>query len=208
MEYWHDLVTEKSWKLLQQLRGKFKFILIGGWAVYLLARTQKSKDIDIIVEMKTLQQIKSSYELRKNDSLRKYEIKADEVDVDIYVPYYSRLAIPVEKVESLKIEGFDVARAEELLILKQGAEKDRRHSEKGEKDRIDVMSLLLNCEVDWKRYRRILKENIKGSRLEGAGTITGLLALVRGFNEYRHFGMLPSEFKKKKQKLLEEIRKL
>ena len=202
MEYWHDLVTEKSWKLLQQLKGKFKFILIGGWAVYLLARTQKSKDIDIIVEVETLQQVKSSYELRKNDSLRKYEIKADEVDVDIYVPYYSQLAIPVQKVESLKIEGFDVARAEELLILKQGAEKDRRHSEKGEKDRIDVISLLLNCEVDWKRYRRILKEN----KLEGA--ITELLALVRGFNEYRHFGMLPSEFKKKKQKLLDEIRRL
>src|SRR3989338_6441330 len=157
MEYWHDLVTEKSWKLLQQLKGKFKFILIGGWAVYLLARTQKSKDIDVIVDIKTLQQIKSSYDLRKNDALRKYEIKVDEVDVDIYVPFYSRLAIPLEKVESQKIEGFDVAKPEELLILKQGAELDRRHSEKGEKDGIDIMSLLLNCDVDFERYKKILK---------------------------------------------------
>ena len=202
MEYWHDLVTEKSWKLLQQLRGKFKFVLIGGWAVYLLARTQKSKDIDVIVDINTLQQIKSNYELRKNDSLRKYEIKMDEVDVDIYVPYYSQLAIPVEKIESQKIEGFDVARPEELLVLKQGAEAERSHSEKGEKDRIDIMSLLLNCAVDWKRYRKLLNEN----KLEG--NIVELLGLVRGFNEYKYFGMPPSEFKRKKQKLVDEIRKL
>ncbi|MBI2580342.1 hypothetical protein HYV85_00875 [Candidatus Woesearchaeota archaeon] len=206
MKYWHDLITEKSWKLLQRLKGKFKFILIGGWAVYLLARTQKSKDVDVIVDVNTLQRLKNGYDLRKNDALRKYEIKMDEIDVDIYVPYYSQLAIPVEKVGSLKIEGFDVAKPEELLILKQGAELDREHSEKGEKDRIDIMSLLLNCEVDWKRYRRILKENIKGNRLEGL--ITGLLSLVRGFNDYEHFDMLPSEFKKKKQKLLDEVRRL
>ena len=74
MEYWHDLITEKSWKILQELKGKFKFILIGGWAVYLLAKTQKSKDVDIIVDISTLQQIKNQYELRKNDNLRKYEI--------------------------------------------------------------------------------------------------------------------------------------
>src|SRR3989338_3030601 len=93
MEYWHDLITEKSWKLLQQLRGKFRFVLIGGWAVYLLARTQKSKDIDVIVDIETLQKLKGGYDLRKNDDLRKYEIKADDVDVDIYVPFYSKLAI-------------------------------------------------------------------------------------------------------------------
>lgn len=202
MEYWHDLITEKSWKLLQQLRGKFKFVLIGGWAVYLLARAQKSKDIDMIVNIETLQQIKGSYDLRKNGSLRKYEIKVDEVDVDIYVPYYSQLAIPVGKVESLKIEGFDVAKPEELLVLKQGAELDRRHSEKGEKDRIDIMSLLIKCDINFDRYRKILKDNNQ------EGLVTRLLELVKGFNDYKYFGMLPSEFKRRKQKIVDEIRKL
>ncbi|MBI3036688.1 hypothetical protein HYY73_02945 [Candidatus Woesearchaeota archaeon] len=202
MEYWHDLITEKSWKLLQQLRGKFKFILIGGWAVYLLARTQKSKDVDIIVDVNTLQRLKNEYDLRKNDALRKYEIKADEVDVDIYVPYYSRLAMPVEKVESLKIEGFDVARPEELLILKQGAEKDRRHSEKGEKDRIDVMSLLLDSIIDFHRYRQVVAANKKEE------LIIRLLELVRGFSEYKYFNITPSEFKRRKEKLVDELRKL
>lgn len=202
VEYWHELITEKSWRLLQRLKGKFSFILIGGWAVYLLARTQKSKDIDIIVDIGTLQQVKNQYELRKNDSLRKYEVKEDGVDVDIYVPFYSALAIAPDRVESLKIEGFDVAKPEELLILKQGAEQDRSHSEKGEKDRIDIISLLLNCEMDWKRYSRILKDNGKEQ------FIGELLSLVRGFSEYRHFGMPPSEFKRRRQKLVEEIRRL
>ncbi len=202
MEYWHDLVTEKSWKLLQQLRGKFKFVLIGGWAVYLLARAQKSKDIDVIVDINTLQQIKSNYDLRKNDSLRKYEIKVHEVDVDIYVPYYSQLTIPVEKIESQKIEGFDVAKPEELLMLKQGAERERKHSEKGEKDRIDIMSLLLKSGLDLSRYKKIAKEN------KAESLISDLLAVVRGFDDYKYFDMLPSEFKRKKQKLVDEIRRL
>ena len=202
MEYWHELITEKSWQLLQQLRGKFRFILIGGWAVYLLARTQKSKDIDVIVDLDTLHQIKSSYDLRKNDALKKYEIKVNEIDVDIYVPFYSKLAMPVEKVESERVEGFDVARPEELLILKQGAESGRRHSEKGEKDRIDIMSLLLKSDVDLSRYKKILEKSKQES------FISSLLNLVRNFNEYNQFGMLPSEFKRKKHELLEKIRKL
>ena len=35
MEYWHDIQTEKSWRILQSMRGAFPFVLIGGWAVYL-----------------------------------------------------------------------------------------------------------------------------------------------------------------------------
>ena len=202
MEYWHELITEKSWRLLQQLKGKFRFVLIGGWAVYLLARTQKSKDVDIIVNLDTLQQIKTEYELRKNDALRKYEIKIDEIDVDIYVPYYSTLALPAEQVESQKLEGFDVARPEELLILKQGAEAGRRHSEKGEKDTIDIISLLLNCEFNFNRYRQILKNNNKEI------LIKYLIELIRGFADYKYFSLIPSEFKRKKIQLLDKLRRL
>lgn len=202
MEYWHDIVTEKSWRLLQQIKGKFGFKLIGGWAVYLLARTQKSKDIDIIVDMGALQHIKASYELRKNDALRKYEIRIDEIDIDIYIPYYSRLTLPAEMVKSQKLEGFDVARPEELLILKQGAEAGRRYSEKGEKDRIDIMSLLFNCEFDFNRYKRVLKENNKEL------LIKELIELVRSFTEYRFFNKLPSEFKRKKLEVIDKLRRL
>ena len=71
-EYWHDIQTEKSWKALQKIKGKFPFILIGGWAVYLWTSAQKSKDIDIIVDIKTLAELRKIHDVRKNEFLRKY----------------------------------------------------------------------------------------------------------------------------------------
>ncbi|MBW2975808.1 hypothetical protein KY347_00010 [Candidatus Woesearchaeota archaeon] len=201
MEYWHNLITEKSWKVLQELKGKFEFILIGGWAVYMLARAQKSKDIDVIAGISELQKINARYGLRKNDNLRKYEIKISEIDIDIYVPFYSKLVLPLEKIESQMIEGFKVIKPEELLILKQGAELGRKHSEKGEKDRIDIMSLLLSYEIDFKRYKKILKQN----KLENLAS--ELILLIKGFKEHEYFGLLPSKFKKRKKEILEKISK-
>ena len=133
MEYWNSMLTEKSWKILHEIRKQFNFVLIGGWAVYLWAKTHKSRDIAIVVDFQTLEKLKKDYGLRKNDHLKKYEIKQDEIDIDIYVPYYSKLAIPVEEIKSAKIEGFDVAKPEFLLILKQGAEIERNESQKGER---------------------------------------------------------------------------
>ena len=51
MEFWNSLLTEKSQKLLMQLKNPpIKFILIGGWAVWLYTKQQKSKDIDIVLK--------------------------------------------------------------------------------------------------------------------------------------------------------------
>ncbi|HLD43426.1 MAG TPA: hypothetical protein VJB08_05585, partial [Candidatus Nanoarchaeia archaeon] len=145
MEYWNTLITEKSWNVLKELNKKIKFTLIGGWAAYLWSHSHKSKDIDIVVEFGELEKIKKAYKLKKNDNLRKYEITIDEIDVDIYVPYYSRLAVPAEDIRKYaeKIENFNVVKPEILLILKQAAEYDRQESEKGLKDRIDIMGILL-----------------------------------------------------------------
>ena len=49
-EFYHDLITEESFKILQEFGKKFKFILIGGWAVFLYAKSLKSKDIDIVID--------------------------------------------------------------------------------------------------------------------------------------------------------------
>lgn len=35
MEFYNDLITQKSWQTLKRLAGKIEFVLIGGWAVYL-----------------------------------------------------------------------------------------------------------------------------------------------------------------------------
>ena len=109
MEFWNSQLTEKSWKILQELRRKYNFILIGGWATYLWTRQKKSKDIDIVVEINELQKLKKEF-LSKNNHLKKYEIKIDEIDVDIYVPYFSKFAIAPENFKRYvkKINGFNV----------------------------------------------------------------------------------------------------
>ena len=202
MDYWHNMLTEKSWKILQEIKPEFNFILIGGWAVYLWAKTHKSKDIDIIIDFETLSKLKEKYDLRKNDHLKKYEIRQEEIDIDIYVPYYSKLIIPVEEIETEKIEGFSVAKLEYLLILKQGAELDRKESEKGEKDRIDILSILFNCSVNYKLYFQILKDN----NLENL--LGRLIKIIKEFDNYKYLTLTPRELKLKKKKVLEELKKI
>lgn len=62
MEYYHDLVTQKSWKELQNLNKLLDFVLIGDWAAYLYTKTLKSKDIDIIVDFDTLSLLRKQIE--------------------------------------------------------------------------------------------------------------------------------------------------
>ncbi|MEK6936320.1 MAG: hypothetical protein AABW67_06030 [Nanoarchaeota archaeon] len=119
-EFWNSLLTEKSWKILHEIKHKYNFILIGGLAVYLLTRQQKSKDIDIVIDLTELKKFDKN-ELRKNDNLKKYEIKNEEIDIDIYLEYYSKLNIPVEDIKNyaVEIEGFRVLCPEALLISKK-----------------------------------------------------------------------------------------
>jgi hypothetical protein len=202
-DFWNSQLTEKSFELLQSLKKKYKFILIGGWAVYLWTKQQKSKDIDIAVDIKELQLLKQE-NLLKNDRLKKYEIKTGEIDIDIYVSYFSRFTIPVEDLKrySSKTEGFNVASPEALLILKQGAEIERRNSIKGEKDKIDILSLLFFSDIDLKKYKIILeKYSLKNY-------ITELVSILKNFKDYNVLSLTPREFKTKKEKLLYFLRKI
>lgn len=158
MAYYHDIITEKSWQKLQELKKKYDFVLIGGWAVYLYTKALKSRDIDFICDYEELQKLKSEFDLVKNDHLKKYEIHMGEFDVDMYVPFYSELGIPVEDLQKMtrSLEGFQVLSPEALLILKQKAHLDRAGSSKGEKDKIDIISLL-NV-VDISSYKNLLKK--------------------------------------------------
>jgi len=160
MDFWNDISTRKSWDLLKELNKQFNFVVIGGWGIYLWTHSQKSKDIDFIIEWKDLEKIKENYEPKKNDRLKKYEIVVDEVDVDIYLPHYSKFLIPAENLIKLNavIEGFNVLKPEPLLILKQQALRDRKDSIKGQKDRIDVLSLLISETINFNKYQKILEE--------------------------------------------------
>lgn len=186
---------------MQELKKEnFRFIIIGGWAAYLWTRQHKSKDIDVILpNIKDLDFLKQKYELRKNDNLKKYEIKFEEIDLDIYVPYYSQLAISLEDVETSKVEGFEVVTPEILLILKQGAEFDRSESVKGQKDRIDIMTLLCYSGVNFKKYDELLEKNkLKGYRQR-------LKEIITNFKDLKHLNLNVKDYSKKKKELLKLI---
>lgn len=203
MEFWNSLLTEKSFVLLKELNKKpFKFILIGGWAAYFWTRQHKSKDIDIVIpNFEDLEYLKKEYGLKKNDSLKKYEIQWEEIDVDIYVPYYSQLIIPLEELkdQTTKIEGIQVVRPEALLILKQGAEKEREYSVKGQKDRIDIMALLVFSGINFRQYHQLLKKY----RLEYFSD--RLKSIVHHFTDIKYLNLNPRKFKLKKKELLKQI---
>ncbi|MEM4335407.1 MAG: hypothetical protein QXL47_04730 [Candidatus Anstonellales archaeon] len=159
-EFWSEMVTRKSFEKLLELTKDYPVVVIGGWAVYLWTKIHKSKDIALVVDYDTLLAMRGRYSVEKNERLKKYEIKMEGFDVDLYLPSYSKLAVPVEVIlENVSsVEGIKVPSPEVLLILKQCAEIERRGSIKGKKDLIDIATLLMNCEFDVKKYRSILKK--------------------------------------------------
>lgn len=203
MPYWNELITQKSWLKLQLLKkAGIRFVLIGGWAAWLYSKSHKSKDIDIIVGFEELSRLKQMFDLKKNERLRKYEFRLDEIDVDVYVEHFSRLAIPVEEAVkgTRRIEGFEVVKPEVLLVLKQGAENARGESEKGLKDRLDIMDLLLKAGIDFGEYNRLLE------RLGIQEYRKRMIEIVQGFREIKYLGLNPREFKKRKQALLKRMK--
>jgi len=202
-EFWNSLLTEQSWNLLKELSTKpFKFAVIGGWATYLWTRQHKSKDIDILLfDFKDLEYLRQNFNLVKNDSLKKYEIKSEDFDVDIYVPHYSVFPIPPE--EMLKhvtlIENIKVVSPEILLITKQEAEKDREHSVKGIKDRIDILSILIFTGVNFSLYHELLR------KYEKEEFLGRLRKIISYFSELKYFGLNPREYKLKKKELLKKL---
>lgn len=154
---WRNDVVDKSWAILLHLRELSKFVLIGGWAVYFWTRKLKSRDIDLCIDQDNFYRLQSQLQsenvfINKNPRLRKFEAKLGDVDVDIYTPFQSNLVVPVTAIFRngwfTNIEGNDVALPEILLLLKSQAAKERWGAERGLKDRVDLLSLLLYS--DWK----------------------------------------------------------
>ncbi len=206
-EFWNELLTKASWEKLQEMAKEMDFVLIGGWSAYLWTGQHKSKDIDIIVDYETLAKLQQQYRLEKNERLRKYEIKLDKFDIDIYLPFFSKLALPLDEIaknQTTKIQNIKTVKAEILLILKQGAEIDRRNSVKGIKDSIDIVTLLIHAPIDWTVYSKVLKENkMENYKKE-------LLRVLTEFDDenIRYVGMDFQQFKNWKRKKVDELKKL
>ncbi|HHE45949.1 MAG TPA: hypothetical protein ENL05_01205 [Candidatus Moranbacteria bacterium] len=196
MQYYNDIITQKSFAYLQNLKKKYKFILIGGWAVYLYSKSLKSKDVDIIVDYEVLAKIKETNEIFKNERLNKYEISEGNFDMDIYVPHYSRLGIEIEEIKKFSVnkEGFIVPALEILLLMKLFAWHDRRGSSKGQKDELDIFSLAFLPEFDWGKYIKFAKKN---NLLKYNEEFMQLLKNTRNVKELNINEQKMSKFKKK-----------
>lgn len=206
MKYWNELMTKKSWDLLIKLNKlPIRFILIGGWAAYLWSQLHKSKDIDIIIkDFKDLDYLKKNYDLKKNARLKKYEIIVEGIDVDIYVPHFSRLALPVEEIvkQTVKIENMETVKPEVLLILKQGAELERKNTVKGKKDQIDILTLITHIEINWQFYFDLLKKHKLGNYVKR------LKEIFNEFKEIKYLELNPREFKLRKEEILRRLKKV
>ena len=160
MSFYHNLITQKSFEELKKLRQTTDFILIGGWAVYFYTHQLKSKDIDIITDYAQLEKIGRNYQLTKNERLKKYEARHDEVQIDIYLPFYSSLGIPVEVLQkqTQTVENFTLLDANYLTALKIHTFNQRGQTPKGQKDFLDVVSLLTSPWVDTKKVKEVVKK--------------------------------------------------
>lgn len=167
MDYYHNLVTEKSWQELQNLRRRLDFGLIGGWAAYLYTKTLKSKDIDIIIDYDALPVVANLYDMRKNNRLKKYEATKGEVQIDIYLPHYSQIGIPVEELlkQTISLEGFRVVEINYLIALKIFTFGRRGNSTKGRKDFIDTVSLLSLPPVNYEQIKHVVRNYDLGEAL-------------------------------------------
>lgn len=160
MNFYHDLITSKSWELLKKLQANYDFILIGGWAVWLYTRALKSKDIDLVMDYDQLEKLKEEFAVFKNERLKKYEAKTEGMDIDIYLPFYSNPGLPAEELKKYKcvVEGFGTVEKELLAILKQKVLLERKESLKGRKDLADLISLFQLPDFNWEIYQKTIKE--------------------------------------------------
>lgn len=164
---WRDELVEKSWQVLGELKGLADFILIGGWGVYMWTKKLKSRDIDIYIDQENFYKLQSEllqrdYALKRNVRLMKFEALIGDVEVDIYTPFMSNLVVPCLDVFNQglysMIERFKVATPEVLLLLKTQATQQRWHTEKGVKDRADIISLLKFADINRDMLEQILKK--------------------------------------------------
>lgn len=197
MNFYHNLITEKSWRLLQALRKKYDFILIGGWAVFLYTKSLKSKDIDLVLEFSELEKLREEFEVSKNERLRKYEALREGMEIDIYTPFYSHLGLPVEDLKKfvVRLEGFKTVEKEILAVLKQEALMGRRDTVKGRKDLADLVCLFRLPNFNWEKYR-------KTASMYGLdGSSTAVLEMLKSTTKMDELGLNVHQMARLKRKI-------
>lgn len=126
-------------------------VVIGGYAVYLHTLETKGSleltgDGDVVFALDAYSRLKTIRAVSDNPRLQKHEFKRENVGFDVYVEYEpSNLPVPYAELASraVTIQGIRCASLDDLLILKTKAAIDRQSSEHGEKDKRDIVKLML-----------------------------------------------------------------
>jgi hypothetical protein len=198
-EFYHALVTQKSWEELTALRKLLDFILIGGWAVYFYTKALKSKDIDIIINYDQLPLLSQHYQLFKNERLHKYEAVKGEVQIDIYLPHMAQIGVPVEEIikHTRPLEGFTVVDINLLFAMKIFTLLQRGRTPKGRKDFLDLIALFASGKCELTAVSLYLKK----FQIENAKSL--FFQLLAETTQIDELALNAHRFSKIKKKLLE-----
>lgn len=133
--------------------------------MYLWTKKPKSRGVDLYIDEDNFYTFQArllmrSIRIKRNPRLEKFGTKIDDVEVDIYTPFLCNLPVPprdfFEKHWFSRVEGFRVAIPEVLLLLKGQASRERWSSEKGMKDRSDLISLLAFGDIKFDLLKKTL----------------------------------------------------
>ena len=137
------------------------------------------------------------------ERLKKYEIKIGEFDVDIYLNHYSDLGIDIAEVKksARSQEGFLVPSLEILFLLKLFAWENRCGSAKGQKDELDIFSLITQPEFNWEKYQKLVID----FRLKKYYQL--FVALLKKTNNIKELAINEQKMAKIKKEILGKIEK-
>lgn len=156
-QFYNELAG-KSQIVLRILSIDADFVLIGGWAVHAYVGLQRSLDIDIAIDYKSLDYFRSRGMQKKDVGINMNYVVIDGITVDLFIPEFTDkdLPFPVNVILSnyIKIDNIKVVKREFLLILKLwgyfGGEETKLN-----KDIIDVVSLLFYGDINLKEVKRL-----------------------------------------------------
>jgi len=144
--------TASSRRVLDELLGVVpQAVLIGGWASWVRTGGPMSHDIDLIVshgELAIVDHLTGDVSLSTHIGHKKWRASYNNIHVDLYVPYESRLgrhlALRVEDLVSQVeiVDGYHVLTTAAHIATKWAALLDRPDSLPGEKDRFELRHLL------------------------------------------------------------------
>lgn len=151
-DYYPPEATTQSRKVLQEVCALVPdSVLIGGWGTWVRLRGAMSHDIDLIVSRADLAILSRGVgDLSESTHLagRKWRASYQDVHLDLYVPYQSRLgqrlALRVEHLVGYAehVDGWHVLAEPAHVATKFAALLDRPDSLPGEKDRHEIVELL------------------------------------------------------------------